>query len=67
MHDDRHAEPERLPVDARLIALDHALLLERADAPGDRRGGKRDALGELNLALAAVLDQGAKDGAIQRI
>ena len=67
MHDDRHAETKRLPVDARLIALNDALLLKRADAPGDGRGGKRDALGKLDLALAAVLKQRAEDRAIQRI
>jgi hypothetical protein len=38
MHDNRHAETKRLPVDARLIALNDAFLLQRADASGDRRG-----------------------------
>ena len=67
MHDDRHAETKRLAVDARLIALNDALLLERADAPGDCRGGKRDALGKLDLALAAVLEQRPENRTIQRI
>ena len=67
MHDDRHAETERLPADARLVALNDALLLERADAPGYRRGRERNALGKLDLALATVLEQRAKNRAIQRI
>ena len=67
MHDDRHAETKRLPVDARLIALNDALLLERADAPGDCRGGKRNALGQLDLAQTAILKQRAQNRVIQRI
>ena len=67
LNHDRHGETERLAVDARLIALNDAPLLERADAAGDGRGRKRDALGELDLALAAVSQQGSKNGTIQRI
>ena len=67
MHDDGHAETKRLPVDARLIALNDALLLKRADAPSDCRGGKRNALGKLDLAQAAVLKQRPENRAIQRI
>ena len=67
MHDDGHAETKRLPVDARLIALNDALLLKRADAPGDCRGGKRNAFGKLDLAQAAVLKQRAQNRPIQRI
>src|SRR5262245_41241347 len=57
MHDDRHAETKSPPVDARLIAPNDALLFERADAPGDCSGGKRNALGKLDLTQAAVLKQ----------
>src|SRR4029079_7160841 len=67
MHDDGHAEAKRLPVDARLIALNDALLLKRADAPGDCRGGKRNAFGKLDLARTAVLKQRTENRVIQRI
>src|SRR5581483_1415962 len=67
MHDDRHAEPDGIAVDARLIALDDAILFERADAPGNRRRRQGDALGKLDLAQPAVLEQRSEDGAIQRV
>src|SRR6478609_6225227 len=67
LHDDRHAEAQRPTADARLIALDDALFFESADAPGDGRGGQRNKLGKLDLALAAVLEQRSQNRAIERI
>ena len=67
MHDDRHGEAERLAVDARLVSLNDAPLLERPNAPRDGRRRKRDALGELDLALAAVLEKRRQNGTIQRV
>ena len=67
MHDDGHAKTKRLPADARLVALNAPLLLERAYAPGDGGGRERNALGKLDLALATVLEQRAENRAIYRI
>src|SRR5262245_16573233 len=67
MHHDHHAETKRLPVDARLVALDDPTLLEATDAPRDRRGGERDALGKLHLAQPAVFEQSTENRAIERI
>src|SRR6266508_2147481 len=64
LHDDRHAETKRLPADPRLVALDDSILLDRAYAPGYGGRGERNALGQLDLAHAAVFKQRAKDRAI---
>jgi len=47
--------------------LNDALFLERADTAGDRRRRKRNALGKLDLAQAAILDQGSENRTIQRV
>ncbi len=63
----RHGEPERLAADPGLIAFDHALGFQRLDAAGDGRRRKRDALGQLDLAQAAIFSERREDGAIERI
>ncbi len=67
LHDHGHAETERLAAEPRLVALDDVSFFERTDAPGDRGGGQRDTLGEVDLALPPILQQSAEDRAIQRI
>ena len=67
VNDDRHGEAQSLAVDARLVALNDSPLLQRADAPGDGGGRKRNALGEIDLALAAVLEQRPENRTIQRV
>lgn len=56
LHEDRDLEPEGATADAGLIALDHARLLEGADAPG--HGGWREghAFGNLDLGEASVVE-----------
>jgi len=67
VHDHGHAEIERVGVDLRLVALDHARLLEGADAARDGGRRKRNALGELNLAQARIFEQGGENGPIERV
>src|SRR5919106_1689165 len=67
MHDDRQAETKGLPVDACLVTFDDSPLLERADAPGNCRRRKRNALGKLDLAKPAILKQRIENRAIERV
>ena len=66
-HEDVDRQADRLGVEQRGIALDHARLLERLDPPPARRGGQADLLGEVGIAQAAVLLQPLENAPIDGI
>ena len=60
-------QPKCATVDPRAVAFDHARLLERAYPPCDCGCRQRNALGQLNLGLPAIVGKGAEYGLIERI
>ena len=67
LHEREHVHAERAPVEVRLVAGDHAFVLEPLAAAPARRDAQRQLLAERRVRQRAVVLQQAQHGAVDAI